>query len=264
MKWKELFQKLTTSNQLKDKREFHQIKLIPMQMSNLLIGDDIHEQTEDETIIFHNINGIKEEANWFQLLMTMKQLKADIFGFAEINRTLRHWMKQKWEGVTRKFFTHSRMSHPESDIPAENYKPGGTMTTITGKWQARISEKGSNDTGLGLWSFIKISSNKNSIIIITTYHPYASQGSTTAWMQQWILLRETGIKQSDPIKNFYEDLENFLLHWKKQDYEIILMMDANETIGDKPGRLAPIMGRIGLIDLIHYQHQIDDSANTYI
>jgi hypothetical protein len=77
-------------------------------------------------------------------------------------------------------------------------------------------------------------------------------------------LRETGIKQPDPIKNFYEDLEKFLLQWKKQDYEIILMMDANETIGDKPGGLAPIMGWIGLIDLIHFQHQIDDSANTYI
>jgi hypothetical protein len=57
-------------------------------LSNLPIGDDIHEQTEDETIIFHYINGIKEEANWFQLFMTMKELKADIFGFAEINRTL--------------------------------------------------------------------------------------------------------------------------------------------------------------------------------
>jgi hypothetical protein len=119
--------------------------------------------------------------------MTMKELKADIFGFAEINRTLWHGMKQKWEGVTRKFFTHR------------------------------------------------------------------------------ILHRKTGIKQPDPIKNFYEDLEKFLLHWKKQDYEIILMMDANETIGDKPGGWAPIMGRIiGLINLIHYQLQIDDSANTYI
>jgi hypothetical protein len=41
------------------------------------------------------------------------------------------------------------------------------------------------------------------------------------------------------------------------------MLDDNETIGDKPGGLASILGKIGLIDIIHNQHQIDDSTSTY-
>jgi hypothetical protein len=179
---------------------------------------------DTETILFHNINGIKEEANWFQILMTMNELKANIFGFAEINRTLNHGIKQKWEGVTRKIFTHSRMIQSESDIFADNYKPGGMMPTVTGKWQARISDKGSDESGLGRWSFVKISSNKRSIIIVTAYRPCVSQGPTTAWMQQWTLLRESGRTKPDPIKSFYEDLEIFLSHWKKQHHEIILML----------------------------------------
>jgi hypothetical protein len=41
------------------------------------------------------------------------------------------------------------------------------------------------------------------------------------------------------------------------------MMDANETIGDKPGGLTPIFNRIGLIDLIHHLHHVNDTVNTY-
>jgi hypothetical protein len=60
----------------------------------------------------------------------MKELRAaDIFGFAEIIQTLQHGTKQKWEQVTRKFFNHSRSIHSESDIPTDNYKPGGTLTS---------------------------------------------------------------------------------------------------------------------------------------
>jgi exonuclease III len=254
---------MNTTRQSKDRGKYHQIKLTPMQTTNLPIGDDINEQTNIKTILFHNINGIKEEENWFQILMSMNELKADIFGFAEINQTMNHGIKQKWEGVTRKFFTYSRMIHSESDIPTENYKPGGTMTTVTGKWQAQISDKGSDDSGLGRWSFVKISSNKQSLVIVTAYRPCVSQGPTTAWMQQWTLLQESGRTKPDPIKTFYEDIEKFLLHWKQQHYEIILMMDANETIGDKPGGLAPILGKVGLVDIIHNHHQIDDSTNTY-
>jgi hypothetical protein len=58
------------------------------------------------------------------------------------------------------------------------------MTTITGKWQAQVSEKGSDDTGLGWWSYFKVSRNRKAIIIITAYRPCASQGPSTTWMQQ--------------------------------------------------------------------------------
>jgi exonuclease III len=260
---KEAYSNATKMNTCKDTNKFHQIKLNPMQTTNLPIGDDINERMNSDTILFHNINGIKEDSNWFQILMTMNELKANIFGFAEINRTLNHGTKQKWEGVTRKIFTHSHMIHSESDIPADNYKPGGTMITVTGKWQAQISDRGCDDTGLGRWRFVKISSNKHSIVIITAYRPCVSQGPSTAWMQQWTLLRESGKTKPDPIKSFYNDLEKFLLHWKKQHYEIILMMDANKMIGDKPGGLATILGKIGLINIIHNQHQIDNCINTY-
>jgi hypothetical protein len=116
---------------------------------NLPFGDDINAQTEGKTILFHNINGIKDEANWHQIMATMKEIKADVFGLAELNRTMNGGEKQRWLNVTKKFFYYSRTACSESDINLDAYKLGGTLTTITGKWQSRITSQGQDSRGLG-------------------------------------------------------------------------------------------------------------------
>jgi hypothetical protein len=68
-------------------------------------------------------------------------------------------------------------------------------------------------------------------MIMTAYQPVLSQGPNTVWMQQWVLLRESGLKNPDPIEIFYINLETLLMEWKNLGYEIILMMDSNEAIG---------------------------------
>jgi hypothetical protein len=136
----------------------------------------------------------------------------------------------------------------------DSYKPGGTMTTITGKWQSQITESGQDKRGLGRWSYVKISSNKKSIIIVTAYRPCVTQGPSTSWMQQWVLLRQEGILNPDPIKIFYKDLEDLLTGWRKEQNEIILMMDANEPIGKSPGGLTLIMGKAGMSDVLRFKH----------
>jgi hypothetical protein len=122
--------------------------------------------------------------------------------------------------------------------------------TVTGKWQARTTSHGQDERGVGRWSYMKISSNKKSLIIITAYRPCLSQGPSTAWIQQWALLRETGVKDPDPIKIFYNDLETFITEWTQKGSEIILMLDANEPLGERPGGLSQVMGKTGLADLL--------------
>jgi hypothetical protein len=191
-------------------RNYTQVKLKVMDIENLSFGDDINTPSDSVKILFHNINGIKDEANWYQIITTMMELQVDIFGFAEINRTLDHGKKFKWTDITRKYFYYNRSVHSESRIKMELYKPGGTITTVTGKWQSRITEMGQDKRGLGRWNFIKISSNKKQIIIITAYHPCVTQGPSMTWMQQWTILREEGNKNLDPVKTFYADLESQL------------------------------------------------------
>jgi hypothetical protein len=137
------------------------------------------------------------------------------------------------------------------------------MLTITGKWQSRVSDNGQDPRGLGRWSYFQLSSKKKSMVIITAYRPCVSNGPTTAWMQQWVLLREEGITDPDPVREFYKDLEKQLMQWKDKGKEILLLIDANEPVGEKPDGLTSIIGKAGLTDLVRHCHPHDDDINTH-
>jgi hypothetical protein len=62
-------------------------------------------------------------------------------------------------------------------------------------------------------------------------------------MQQWLRLRQQGNPNPDPIVEFYKDLDSELHSWISQGSEIILMIDANETIGTKTKGLTELMIR---------------------
>lgn len=139
---------------------------------NLPFGDDITKDYDCEGFLFHNVNGIKNEHNWFQILSTMKDLNITFFGIAETNTTMHGYFFHKWNEHVRKVFRVSKTEASESDIKFDSeYKPGGTFSAIVDKWQARVTEKGSDNSGLGRWNHIIISSNKKKLVVITAYKP---------------------------------------------------------------------------------------------
>jgi hypothetical protein len=112
---------------------------------NLPFGDDVTTHMDYEGILFHNINGIKDAHNWYQINTMMKELNMACFGFAEINTSMKGYLFHKWNNITQKTFRVSRAISSESDVPMENeYKPGGTITIMVDKWQARVTKMGSN------------------------------------------------------------------------------------------------------------------------
>jgi hypothetical protein len=230
----------------------------------LPFSDDITKDYDCEGFLFHNVNGIKNEHNWFQILSTMKDLNITFFGLAEMNTTMHGYFFHKWNEHVRKVFRVSKTEALESDIKFDSeYKPGGTFSAIVDKWQARVTEKGSDNSGLGRWNYITISSNNKKLAVITAYKPCKTDGPTTAWTQQWILLRENQ-KDPDPGKEFCKDLNELLHQWRSKDYEIILMINANEEIGASPGGLGQILAKNGLYDIIANQHDAEEYSNTYI
>jgi hypothetical protein len=138
------------------------------------------------------------------------------------------------------------------------------MTAVIGKWQVRVTQHGEDKRGLGRWSFIRLSSKKKNLIIMTAYRPTHSNGTNTNWMQQYIILREQGLQNPEPIAEFYKDLGKQLHKWQQQDYEILLMIDANETISIKSGGMTEIMLKINMVDLIALHHGTHNEPNTHL
>jgi hypothetical protein len=53
------------------------------------------------------------------------------------------------------------------------------------------------------------------------------------------------------------------MQWKEEGKEILLLIDANEPVGEKPDGLTSIIGKAGLTDLIRHCHPHDDDINTH-
>jgi hypothetical protein len=98
--WKEIFAKRITTNTAPNPREKSaekpsaiQSRITTQQLNNheynIPFGNDISSQNKFECFLFHNINGIKDNHNWLQINMTMKDLNVTCFGFAEINTSMR-------------------------------------------------------------------------------------------------------------------------------------------------------------------------------
>jgi hypothetical protein len=81
---------MTTTKQTIESASYGNKKYIQTTVSNeehlnLPFGDHILDEKQGCIILFHNINGMKDEKNWYQILSTMKDMNVDIFGFTEVN-----------------------------------------------------------------------------------------------------------------------------------------------------------------------------------
>jgi hypothetical protein len=254
--WEKLFNKYRTQvnnsrqhdipSATKQRHKLRQQRLHPSQyqQENIPFGDDINKDNSYEGIIFHNINGLKDEHNWLQIMLTMQEINASVFGLAELNTTMKGYSSHKWNEITRKVFKTSKSVSSESNLKFNTeYKPGGTMTSVVDKWQARVTEKGTDESGLGRWSYTIMSSNSQTLAIITAYKPCKTPGPNTSKVQ----------KDPDPIKEFLKDLNDMLSKWRDKHYEIILMIDANKEVGASPGGLGQIMANNGMYDILAMQ-----------
>jgi ribonuclease HI len=256
----------TTKNSVQSRISWSNFIEIPnYDIGNNTFGSELQTANEGEIFYFHNINGIKSDDNWAQILITLREHNVTCFGMAETNISFAHATAKDHLRKLRQTFKHSRISTSEREsTKVEKYKPGGTLTAVVDKWQARVTAQGEDDRGLGRWSYLKFSSKRKNLIVITAYRPTPAQGITTNWMQQWILLRQKGIQNPDPIGEFYKDLDKQLQQWSNLGYEILLMIDANETLGEKNKGITEIMLNHNMADLVALHHGIGNEPNTYL
>jgi ribonuclease HI len=245
--------------------QYPQIEIPDYDNGTETFGDELQSDNQSEIFYFHNINGIKSDDNWAQILLTLSEHRVTGFGIAETNTSFAHPSSKEYLKKLRHTFKHSRCSSSErvSNHP-EKYKPGGTLTAVIGKWQARVTSQGDDPNGLGRWSFIRISSKHKNLVIATAYRPIKTNGISTNWMQQWLLLRQRGNPSPDPISEFYKDLGLQIKQWISQGYELILMIDANESIGTRTKGLTEIMVQYNLSDLISIHHGTTGEPNTHL
>jgi hypothetical protein len=197
--------------------------------------------------------------------------RVDIFGFSETNLDwLRHAIRDKCGKVCNDFYGTSLLSTSTSSLRSNrNCKPGGTCTGLTQQYCGRYQNSGSDPHGLGRWSFIRLhGKDGKSINIVTAYRvcrlTIGKTDTSTAFHQEWHLLRLSGDPHPDPRRSFITDLTNEIELWKSEGVNVILGGDFNENLGETIDGLAHLVSTCQLTDVHAHFHGIEGEPSTYV
>jgi hypothetical protein len=253
--------------------EYYQTTLPQNRKTNAYWGDQRPETKNDSNFraYFQNVNTLPlhqdEAAPIYQFLADQG---VDLFAFAETNT---EWLNKatlgKFQQSVRKQWTHHQTSTSTSSTAFEGTrKPGGTAMGTVGKWSCSFEERGSDPAGLGRWSYIRIRGRQNRQVVFVTAYQVSQKygthvGPTTAYHQQAALLRQHGHLEPNPRKAFYADLTNTITAWKAKNYSVVVMLDANDTLGTGKGGLEDLVNACSLHD-VHTLRHTSPSPPTYL
>jgi hypothetical protein len=159
--------------------------------------------------------------------------KIDLFGIAETKIQWNDTTAQIAQSKIKQSLGHHIFSTSNSTISTPSlYQPGGTATTACNAFIPRHAGRCNDPTNLGRWSGFKFHTTHNKLLyIITAYRPHIDNKpqSNTTYQQQRKLLRDQGITSPEPRQLLLKDLTEFITTIQKQQDDIILMWDANES-----------------------------------
>jgi len=118
------------------------------------------------------------------------------------------------------------------DSNDQHYQPGGTLTAAIGRWTARVTGTGTDQSGLGRWSYIEMQGPNHIKYIIASGYRVGPKpptlGANTVYDQQYQILLSQGHIQPKPRQQFIDDLIKQVQAWRQQQIEVLVCLDANE------------------------------------
>lgn len=226
-------------------------------------GDDISNDPKSSTtrIAFQNIRGIDREPEpAVELIQTIQDFQIDIFGAAETNCDWTQEFNHRVGAILQKTFGNTLLTTSSANHPNKNgYLPGGVCQIARGSIVGRMPKHGQDNLGRYAWQKYT-GSNERKLCIITAYRVsqakhFVSPNSqnNTAHQQQVLGLLKRNILSPDPKQQILDDLSDFIIAEQRNGYEIILMIDANESQHDKP--MLTFLQKTGLSDVHSHHHE---------
>ena len=240
----------------------------------LLWGDDPLQVTNVGCrLISQNSNGISKNENYtkaHEIGEAARAIKADIVGLSETNL---NWKERNVKAIVattlRRYWKQIKTAFSSSDrtFDGTEYQPGGTALIVGQPWSGRATMQ-DDTSGLGRWTEATLTGKADrKVTIISAYRVTQNRiencGPFTAFTQQWHLLRMKGISSPDPREQFFVDLGIRLSSLRQQQSEIILMLDANDTLQNPNSRFTRWVREQKLVDIHVRKHGTDDEPPTY-
>jgi hypothetical protein len=225
-------------------------------------------------LMYQNQNGIKMENDLTELRHTgalVSAYQVDMLCLAETNLD---WeardVKLRVIQVLRNHWKTSKVATSSSSWtwPESSYQPGGTLTLVGNPWASRATT-GADSSGMGRWSEVTITGKTKKVTFVTAYRVCQQKGARagpkTSFIQQCCILRTRGKSedQIDPRSLMLEDLGKRITALKEDGQEVVLSIDANDTLQCVNSGFTKFARQNGLTDILVDRHGTEDEPPTY-
>jgi len=246
--------------QIRRKRSHIQVPLHEL-LANQHWGDLPSSDPAIFRVLSKNVNSLSTKDHnlqWRGAIQAMIDLDAHVICLQEPNTNWTDNLIQPIYRLFQKAFMHAKLVYSASiDKPQTTHQPSGTFMAITGCYAARVLTTGTDNTGLGRWSYSELTGrNGRRFILISAYRVGEQQpvlGSHTAYTQQYHILLQHGHNNPNPRELFIHDIIEFVRRWQPT-HDILLCLDANDTaIHSKDHGIDRILEATNLIDLHRFK-----------
>ena len=232
-------------------------------------GDDPTDKDPDHVrFFFQNVNGLPysfPHSAIIDKLSSLYDLQVDFVGLAETNLEFHHSdIRYQTKNAFKRIYDRSActIAATSSILFQRPNKPGGTLCATTGRWCSRVMDSNTDSRDMGRWCYFTLRAKiGRTIIIMSAYHVCQNArthlpGATTSFMQQRTIFRENGITTPNPKTPTWDrDFKAQLQLWTDLNYELIIMLDANEVLCDESKTfLWQTFRESGLVDVFHQHH----------
>jgi hypothetical protein len=224
-----------------------------------------------------NVNTMSTEGDWMQWKAATEEINSmntGCFMFQEMNLDwtkeriahVSHILRMSSSATTRQV---SFCASTSDESTSTSIQRGGTAIGILDRWAGRVTEKGTDTSGLGRWSYqILTGRNGRRVVFVSAYRVCINNvnnaGAATVWMQQYRLLNLQGIDNPDPRQAFLDDLQLQVRLWREKEYEIFIGLDSNETILANRSKFRRFVENTSMIDLMRHRHGAREPPATHI
>lgn len=238
---------------------------------------DCEKQRTHTRLFFQNVRGLQtskhnRQDKWLTILEHANRQSFDIFGLAETcTNTTRHRIRHLLQTTAHKVFLQTNVCWANNDFVTDtNYRPGGTVLTTTNSWVGRILYPLHDPHLMGRWSgnAYKLGQDKK-LFLFSAYRvckQSSELGLISSYRQQVLKLQQRYPFTPNlcPRRYFIQDFISYIksLVITPNDY-IIVMIDANEQLGEDYQGITTMMEKLGLIDTFTRHHQRPCEISTH-
>jgi hypothetical protein len=211
--------------------------------SNSPVGNIITNNKSSQTmrIYYQNINGAKCYGTWNEWYKGYEWINKNNIDAVLLSETNTNWTEINKQTALSNIKKHNKQTilnqSIENTTQTQDYLPGGSTCSIHNKLIGRKIENINDPRKLGRWCGFRLKGKEHKhLTIISVYRPTHSNdlSNNTSYSRQWkALTKTTELENCDPRKILLMDLETEVRKWQQQGDEIIIGIDANDTITSK-------------------------------